>query len=171
MERQGSVRTHPVQNDSIANLSPVVNRYIAKDAHLMSDQHNSYRHIARDYAAHSTVNHLRKEYARGDVHANTTESFSALLERVKLGVFHYMSRKHLSRYLNEIGFRWDHRIPEEKVTKKGIKKKIMRPMPFLDMLISLLSQCIGRQVRRTRNSSIKSLTNPGFLNPQPYFCL
>jgi hypothetical protein len=164
VERQGSVRAQPVENDTIANLSPVANRYITKDAHLMSDQHLSYRHIAKDYAAHSTVNHLRREYARGDVHINTAESFSALLERVKLGVFHYMSRKHLSRYLNEIGFRWDHRIPEEKVTKKGIKKKVMRPMPFFIMLISLIRQCVGIQIRRTKNFGIKSFTTSGVVN-------
>ena len=64
----------------------------------MTDQHRSYGHIAQQYSAHSTVNHLRKEYARGDIHSNTAESFGAILERVKQGVFHYISRKHLSRY-------------------------------------------------------------------------
>ena len=89
------------------------------EAHLMTDQHHSFRHIGSDYAGHSTVNHLRRQYVDGDTHTNTAESFGALLERAKLGVFHYMSREHLSRYLNEIGFRWDHRIPEIKITKNG----------------------------------------------------
>jgi len=89
-----------------------------------------------------------------------------MLERTKLGVFHYMSNKHLSRYLNEIGFRWDHRIPEIKITKSGKKKKYMRPMPFMARLVSLLSRCAGRQVRRTHNYSIKSIDNL-----QPYYCL
>jgi len=89
----------------------------------MTDQHMSFRKIAENYAGHSSVNHLRKEYCIGDTHTNTAESFSAMLERTKLGVFHYMSDKHLSRYLNEIGFRWDHRIPEIKITKSGKKKK------------------------------------------------
>lgn len=127
-----------------------------KDAHLMSDQHHTHNHIGRLYAAHSTVNHLQKQYARGDVHVNTTESFASILERAKLGVFHYMSSKHLSRYLNEIGFRWDHRIPAEKITKKGIKKIIMQPMPVMDKLASLLAKAIGKQLLRTSNGSIIS---------------
>ena len=140
------------------------------DAHLMTDQHMSFRKIAKNYAGHSTVNHLRKEYCIGDTHTNTAESFSAMLERTKLGVFHYMSNKHLSRYLNEIGFRWDHRIPEIKITKNGKKKKYMRPMPFMARLISLLSRCAGRQVRRTHNCGITSFDNCSFDNLQPYFC-
>ncbi|MBT8350189.1 MAG: transposase [Deltaproteobacteria bacterium] len=32
------------------------------------------------------------------------DSFIATLERVKTGVFHFMSRKHLSRYLAEMSF-------------------------------------------------------------------
>lgn len=137
----------------------MVNRFIDNDAHLMTDQHLSYRKIGQSYAAHTTVNHLRKEYARGNAHTNTVESFNALLERAKQGVFHYMSNDHLSRYLNEIGFRWDHRIPEIKITKNGKKKKYMKPMPFMHRLLSLLSRCAGRQVRRTCSCGIKSITD------------
>jgi len=132
---------------------------VKHEAHLMTDQHHSFRRIASDYASHSTVNHLRKQYVDGDTHTNTAESFGALLERAKLGVFHYMSREHLSRYLNEIGFRWDHRIPAVKITKNGNKKKYMKPKPFMVRLRSLLSRCVGRQVRRTKNIGIISSDN------------
>jgi len=137
----------------------------------MTDQHHSFSNIGKTYADHSTVNHLRKEYAHGDVHTNTAESFSALLERAKLGIFHYMSNKHLSRYLNEIGFRWDHRIPVTKITKDGEKKTYMKPMPFMDRLLSPLSRCAGRQVRRTYNSGLISLKNYCSNILQPYYCL
>lgn len=126
----------------------------------MTGQDRSYGHIVQHNCAHSTVNHLRKEYCRGDIHSNAAKSYSAIIERVKLCVFHYISRRALSRNLNEIGFRWDYRILEEKVTKKGIKKKYMRPMPVIDMLVSLLSRCLGKQLRRTKNFGISSLTNP-----------
>lgn len=137
----------------------------------MTDEHHSFRRIGEDYAGHSTVNHLRRQYVKGDIHTNTAESFGSVLERAKQGVFHYMSRKHLFRYLNEIGFRWDHRIPGIKVTKNGVKKKYMKPMPFMIMLRSLLSQCIGRQVRRTKNFGIISSDNPKFYIKQPCYCL
>lgn len=122
----------------------------------MSDQHHSHMHIGKRYSNHSTINHLRKEYVRDDVHTNTTESFGALLERAKQGVFHFMSAKHLKRYLHEFEFRWNHRIPEEKVTRTGKKKIVMRPMPVMDVLNSLLSKANGKQLFRTSNGSIKS---------------
>ena len=47
------------------------------------------------------------------VYNNGPESFGALIDRSKQGVFHYMSYKHTSRYLYEIRSLWDHRLPED----------------------------------------------------------
>ena len=157
VERNGPVRAAPVASDKIAELSPRLDRFVDKNAHLMTDENRAYHSIGKNYAAHDWVNHRKKEYARGDIHNNTAESFNAILERAKQGVFHYLSPKHLSRYLHEIGFRWDHRIPELKLTKKGDLKLVMRPMPVRRMLQSLLSQATGRQLRRSPNGGLRSL--------------
>ena len=117
VERNGPVRATPVASDKISELFPQVNRFVDKHAHLMTDENHSYRSIGNHFTAHDWVTHSHKEYASGNIHNNTAESFSAILERAKQGVFHYLSNKHLSRYLHEIGFRWDHRIPELKLTK------------------------------------------------------
>ena len=102
------------------------------------------------------MNHSQREYARENVHNNTAESFSAILERARQGGFHYLSRKHLKRYLHEIGFRWDHRVPELKTTRNETKKVVMRPMPVIHMLSSLLTKALGRQLLRTPDGSILS---------------
>ena len=83
-----------------------------------------------------------------------TATLNSMLERAKTGVFHYMSKRHLQRYLDEIGFRWAHRTPMEKVTKNGEKKIVMVSLPVIKLLDSLLNKAIGRQLRRTRNGSI-----------------
>jgi hypothetical protein len=154
VERNGPVRSVPVASDKIAELFPQVKRFVDKDAHLITDENRAYRFIGEQFAAHDWVNHSHKEYARGDIHNNTAESFSAILERAKQGVFHYLSPKHLSRYLHEIGFRWDHRVPELKLTKKGELKLVMKPMPVIRKLKSLLSHAAGRQLRRSLNGGI-----------------
>jgi len=157
VERHGSVRSVPVESDSIAVLKPVVRAFVSPEAHLMTDEHRSYVNIAKAYSGHSHLNHSRGEYARGNVYSNTAESYGAILERAKQGVFHYLSKPHLSRYLNEFGFRWNQREPKDHVTRKGVKKVLMVALPVLQMLKSLLSRCVGKQLRWTPNRSICSL--------------
>jgi hypothetical protein len=157
VERNGPVRSAPVKSDSIANLSPVIDQFVDKRAHLKTDELHAYKLIGKNYASHQWVNHQSKEYSRGDTHNNTAESFNAMLERAKQGVFHYLSQKHLTRYLHEIGFRWNQREPELKVTKKGELKIVMKRVSALTMLKSLLAHAPGRQVRRSENGGILCL--------------
>jgi hypothetical protein len=160
VERNGPVRSALVANDSIANLSPWIERFVDKRSHLRTDELHAYKAIGKQYASHRWVNHQMKEYARGETHNNTAESFNALLERAKHGVFHYLSKKHLSRYLHEVGFRWNQREPELKVTKAGKRKIVMKRLPALTMLKSLLAHAPGRQIRRSANGGILCLEKP-----------
>jgi len=157
VERNGPVRAVPVGSDSMEHLFPHIDRFVDKAAYLMTDENWVYGAIGRDYAGHDWVNHSRKEYVRGEVHNNTAESFSAILERAKQGVFHFLSKKHLHRYLHEIGFRWNHRVPILKFTKDGTKKIVMKPMPVVKMIASVLSHSSGRELRRSKNGGFLRL--------------
>lgn len=162
VERQGPVRSALFTSGKTSHLFPFVDQFVQKETNLMTDENYAYRKIGLQYNAHFWVKHSMGEFARGDVHNNTAESFSALLERAKEGIFHYLSKKHLTRYLNEIGFRWDHRIPIEKVTKKGTKKTVMIPIPVMGRLQSLLTRAAGRQLRQTINGGILR-TRPAYV--------
>ena len=138
-------------------MQPVIDQHIDKDSHLMSDEHRSYVSMGKQFSAHSHVNHSKHEYSRGDVHNNTTESFNANFKRAQIGVFHYMSDKHLSRYLNEFSFRWENRVADAKHTKTGKKKIVMKPIPIIDLLIILLMRISGLRLRRTRCWGIEDI--------------
>ena len=74
---------------------------------------------------HFTVNHSVGEYVRKQAHTNGIESFWALLKRGHYGVYHYMSAKHLHRYINEFANRHN-------TSKFGT-------MQFIDATISRMS--------------------------------
>lgn len=155
VERHGIVRAELIDSASIEDIRPHVERHVDKDSYLMTDQNPAYKLIAAKYAGHSFVNHSDEEFARGAVHNNTAESFNALLERAKYGVFHWLSKKHMKRYLNEVAFRWNHREPEE--NRKG--KIVMKPLPVLTLLESLLGCAVWRQLRRTPTAGFRLCSN------------
>lgn len=150
VERAGIVRAQTIDNDRYESIAPVVTRHVDKDSYLMTDQHQVYQKLGTQYAGHSFVNHSNQEYARGEVHNNTAESFNAIVERAKQGVFHWLSKQHLQRYVNEIVFRWNHR--QQVIGRKGKTSWVL--LSFLTQLQSLLSHAIWRQVRRSQDGGI-----------------
>lgn len=73
-------------------------------SNVYTDQSGLYRSGLNEYNR-DTVNHGRKEFARGDVHVNTLESFWGMFKRGYFGIYHYMSYKHLQSYCNEFAYR------------------------------------------------------------------
>jgi len=55
------------------------------------------------------VNHSAKEYARGQSHTNTIEGFWSLLKRGIVGQYHYLSDKHLNKYILEFCYKYNNR--------------------------------------------------------------
>jgi hypothetical protein len=45
-------------------------------ANLITDEHKKFRGNGKQFASHQTVNHGRKEYARGPVNTNTLKGCS-----------------------------------------------------------------------------------------------
>jgi transposase-like protein len=130
VEREGDKRSFHVANVNGATLRAVIKSQVSAKAHLMTDESRLYTVLGREQAKHSTVNHERKEYARGDVTSNTVESSFAILKRGLVGTFHSVSEKHLQRYCNEFDFRWNTRQSEgfndtarADITLKGIAGK------------------------------------------------
>lgn len=130
VERDGEKRSFHVANVTAKTVTPILKAQIAKKTRLMTDEARIYDNAGENFASHETVNHGRKEYARGDVTTNTVESSFALLKRGLIGTFHHVSEKHLQRYADEFDFRWNHRESmgyndEQRTTKamKGISGK------------------------------------------------
>ena len=158
VEREGCVKATLVSHSGETALGPFVKKSVDPAAYLMSDHNSAYTKIAECFAGHSYVDHGDREYARGEVHNNTAESYNATLERAKVGVFHHMSKKHMQRYVDEAAFRWNQRIASGTCFRKGKEKVVMTPLPIMEKIRNLLRVALNVQVRWTRNSSICAIT-------------
>ena len=98
-ERDGNqVKAQVVESTDAPTLQGFVRARTKPTAHIYTDEAAAYIGIPR---AHEAVSHSVGEYVRGMAHTNGLESFWALLKRGYQGVYHWMSEKHLHRYVTE----------------------------------------------------------------------
>ncbi len=109
VDRNGRARSMPKARVTAENLKGAIRENVDTNTRIMTDEHRGYVGLDKEFASHETVNHGIKEYARGDVHSNTAESYFALLKRGVHGTFHHVSKGHLHRYCNEFAWRWTFR--------------------------------------------------------------
>ena len=110
VERDGGVRAFHVTDVNGKTLKPILKAQVKADTRLMTDSASHWRNMPEgEFQEHSMVNHLAKEYVRGDVHTNSIESFFGLLKRGIIGTYHHVSSAHLQRYCEEFSFPQSHR--------------------------------------------------------------
>jgi transposase-like protein len=110
VQRQGGVRTRVVERVNSKTLQSAIRENVSRPSFIVTDEYAAYRGIGKHFDdAHFVVNHGAGQYVNGPIHTNTAESFFALLKRGVHGTFHHVSKKHLPRYCDEFGFRWDGR--------------------------------------------------------------
>ncbi|MBN9588134.1 MAG: IS1595 family transposase [Alphaproteobacteria bacterium 64-11] len=109
VERGGKVRSFHVPRADKATVAKIVRDNIHHESRLHTDESRLYIGADEHFASHETVNHSRKEYARGDVTTNSAEGYFSIFKRGMKGVYQHCSEKHLHRYLAEYDFRYNHR--------------------------------------------------------------
>jgi transposase-like protein len=110
VERNGGAVSKPVVRVDAKHLQSAIRKNVGRQSTIMTDDWKAYRGIGKEFAGgHKVINHSCGQYVNGDITTNTAESYFALLKRGIHGVFHHVSKQHLSRYCNEFEFRWNHR--------------------------------------------------------------
>lgn len=110
VERGGKVRSFHVAVADGETVAKIVTENVAKETRLHTDESRLYIKVGANYAAHETVNHSAKEYARGDVTTNSVEGYFSIFKRGMKGIYQHCDEKHLHRYLAEFDFRYNHRV-------------------------------------------------------------
>ena len=126
--------TNQVKASHIPNTKSItLHNYIFKNikfgSQIMTDDNMAYRSINPCYK-HKSVTHSIGEYVSGSAHTNSIENFWSIFKRGYIGVYHYMSKKHLQKYVNEFVFRYNTRQDQfylltDKMYKKTKTYKVL----------------------------------------------
>ncbi len=109
IERKGNVVARVVENTRSETLEGFVRATVSPDAEMVvTDQGKGYQNLGEEYS-HAVINHARGHYVDGDVHTQSIESVWALLKRQIIGIHHWVSPKHLARYVEEMTWRMNRR--------------------------------------------------------------
>lgn len=109
VERGGKVRSFHVDHATKNSVREILVRNVPRETVLYTDESRLYTATGKEYAKHDTVNHSKKEYARGPVHTNTIEGFFSIFKRGMKGIYQHCGEAHLHRYLAEFDFRYNRR--------------------------------------------------------------
>lgn len=129
LERGGELRAGVVDSARNEALIPIVEHHVAMGATIYTDSLPTYKVLREDYA-HASVRHRKGEYVRGDVHTNSIESVWALLQRQIVGIHHWVSPKHLDRYVGEMSFRFNRREMAKGDRVNDLLAQVEGPLPY-----------------------------------------
>lgn len=110
LERGGRARGLVTCDVTANTLRKHVTANADMSSRFMTDESPLYKTTGKKFAGgHETVTHSQREYARGDAHSNTAESYFSLLKRGVYGTYHHVSPEHLHLYVAEFDFKWNFR--------------------------------------------------------------
>lgn len=125
------VRTKLIPDITRETLMNEILREVEQGATVYTDEHPGYSNMRQ--FVHETVNHV-SEYVRGQVHTNGIENFWGLLKRGLKGTYVAVEPFHLSRYLDEQVFRYNHRATRD------------NPLSDADRFMLAVSQVSGKRL-------------------------
>ena len=114
-QRGGRMVTEIIPDVSAATLKKVVLENVQPKTIVSTDEATGYGLLTGYDYQHGTVNHSKDEWARVDPatgvnhHVQHVESFWSLFKRSVKSTHIHISRKHMSKYLDEFTFRSNHR--------------------------------------------------------------
>lgn len=108
IERGGDLISKKVKDVKGDTLTPEVIKAVKESAKVYTDEWLGYNGLLRIYDQ-SFVKHNQGEYVNGRIHTNTIEGFWSLIKRGIFGIYHFTSKKHLQKYVDEFVFRYNFR--------------------------------------------------------------
>jgi len=105
--QQSKVMCKVVDDTEALTLHTLIYSNVHSDSTIVTDAYKSYHGLELTYN-HIMVKHTEGDYkTTGEHDTNTIEGYWTLLKRSYVGIYHYMSPKHLQRYVDEMSYRYN----------------------------------------------------------------
>ena len=112
LERGGNLIAQVVSNTQQGTIEPIIREHIKENANVYTDEWLAYKDLNK-WFNHEIVNHRIKQYVNGNATTNSIEGFWSHLKRSLYGTYHWVSKKHLSKYVDECVMRYNTREHRE----------------------------------------------------------
>lgn len=136
-QRGGPLRLIQVRDNKQDTLYEAIAEHVDKGTqHIVTDDAGAYNFRLTKFhnVKHSKIRHSSKEYVKGEVHTNTVENAFSLLKRAVIGTYHQLSIKHLQRYLDEFGYRFNRREDADIFEQTLGRMAGVKPMPYAKLV-------------------------------------
>lgn len=108
LQRGGKLKCVVVPNTSAKVIAPLIVEHVQRGATLYTDDWKAYKSMHNFYD-HQIVDHGRKQYKNGNACTNAIEGFWGIFKRGIIGIYNWVSPKHLQKYCDEFTFRYNNR--------------------------------------------------------------
>ena len=132
LERGGEFRAETI--DSLKDAKFHVLENVEFGSNVFTDEFSGYRGLGR-YYGHHTTNHSAGEYVKHYFnHINGIEGAWSLIKRQIYGIHHWVSEKHLDRYLCEMTWRYNRRDLDEGPRVNALLEQVSGRLTYKDLI-------------------------------------
>lgn len=135
VERKGKLNAKVVPDTTCETLTQETIKYV-KNAIVYTDEWWGYNSI-KNLFQHEIVKHKMSEYVREHVYTNTIEGFWSLLKRGIIGIYHFTSKQHLQKYVDEFVFRYNTRHHSERGRFDLLLQNTEHRLTYKDLIYGL----------------------------------
>lgn len=107
--RDGKVKTIYVPKIKSHKLKKVIQKYVQQGSIIYTDDYNMYRNLKLWGYQHFSINKLFGYLKEPNIHTNSVEGYWRLSKTKLYATHHKISRQHLSKYLAEREYKFNHR--------------------------------------------------------------
>ncbi|MFC4688429.1 IS1595 family transposase [Epilithonimonas pallida] len=110
LQRDGKMNAFVVTDTKRNSIQPLIYKYVNPETTvLISDEWLGYNGLSK-YYDHRIIDHSKKEYVSlqdKSVHTNNIEGSWRILKNSVNGMYNYVSKKHLQKYVDEFVYRFN----------------------------------------------------------------